>query len=77
MYKASKINQWKNDVNIGGRKKAQRLEEGILERYSKSVTEKRLGLIKAEEERCMVRQCAELNEKKQTEKETERSEEKD
>lgn len=26
--RASKINQWRNDVNIGGRKKAQKLEEG-------------------------------------------------
>lgn len=44
---ASKINQWRNDVNIGGREKAQRLEEEKSCKTLKNtlaVTEKKLGL---------------------------------
>lgn len=52
IYRASKINQWRNDVNIGEGEKAQRLEEGKSSKILKNtqtVTEKRLGLIKAAE----------------------------
>lgn len=52
IYVQSKKNQWRNNLNIGGRETAQWLEEGkswnIL-KILKTATEKRLGLIKAEE----------------------------